>query len=1375
MASREQESPIVLPLYEQLFDMPHSPLSNQSRYSTSHENDGVEDHLHHFQASVDLQNSHESGVDDTQFVAIEPGSLKSGRSLVEDTQFVQLELDTRVAEEFIFSQAGYFMQGVPDALQPPIAKGSDITLPQNLIERPKTLVEQDPAKGFKFAVPIKAPARQFNRQLEHKGRTSSRKSSNELLSGHSYDGASLNPMASRFGGPKHTPRVHKRIQTQPFPEVVSDVNSRPLQSMKREKDGHSAAGTTEQQYQIPSSHENRDSTAAEVVNRHEHNSEDRTNMALRRSSPPPAQNQSRPRSSQSNRGQSMRRPLAVESLVLEGVAQNAFLRTSQPSKIQRSRGKQVQSGPELDEQTALAPTVTQNPLPNSLRSGDIASWAKQLQATITTYEQQMQVIKEKLDEIDQLKVEKVKTKEQIQLLEADNSELAQKVKKLDEKSAFYRDHINRVILTQKYLKAQSGKILEDTKELRALYEKRKAQITRLENIHQMIEETKKIDGEIDQLKKRNKELEKETKLKESHKTDFERVSEELVLERSKSEKLQKKLNERDTEHKELVEAITNAQNTVTDKLTGEGGLLSNISESKTSTQEKYGSIKAIKNGEMEASPAMRELIKELFSKLETKLQVLENVNFMTEDSDMNPMKRLEEYISQLYVDYEAQTKLNNTIAELQAEKTKLGVIIATKESDLQNKSNELEQLALDVANCHKQLAAKSEEIAAKSGELAAKSEELATVLASPREDPLLVEKLQGAETINSSLQARLDDANQQASAANEEIHRLKKSSCRDQQRITDLKDELQSMKQTYEKKYDDLLSSCKKRQEKSAQEASKAIQEADQKSTSLTKQYIEVFDELKQKISGLEPVKEELQKIRKTSADQESRINEFQEQLTASKDHVAQLEAYIQMIENKDPKKELDRWCLSHQSLQNEFVALRRLCQNDQKEKVQNFEKASIERRDMQSQLKGEAALERELQAAKGTIAHMQTELDAYKARISQSSIQIVQPIAEQNLGSCNQTASTLQENFQTLDDTECQSVKHSKQQASSNGLAENTRSRDSSGTLIGEYIDATKEAQNMTLTRPPSKRRIATRKSSSIFHPQHVEKVISAHVISTEETSHDPAINARKPSRPTVSFQSPVATIDDILPFSAITPVETNRHKRFFGELGDLKGQFSIPNYEDTHSPLHLDVGNKGHGLQITKTVQSHNKVQILKAPTTTSDGRNILPATDEFSDEFDTQDQEAQSTNKSRSRVLPKSSLKSTNVKDNHRAGFAAHPPVSQNNTSGSGINKSLLKASNGNSYNRTAGGVPSRLSMLDIDHHHPQHETPRGQQKMFDIQGSHLIAPPLRNKRKASFQSLGNQSKVPRISLLPRTKRTEVPSYQSFTSSIKLDPAV
>lgn len=177
---------------------------------------------------------------------------------------------------------------------------------------------------------------------------------------------------------------------------------------------------------------------------------------------PPSQPNSRPQSALSNTAKVRARPLVLDDLLPQGVAEAAVLSTIHPMKIQKSSGG-MSRGVKLHPQ---ANTHQQDPLATVSGLRSYLQNLPGIEQALKEYVDQKAVLESQQAEIEKLNLSNKESKEQIQLLQDEKVALAAKVKRFTEISARYKAHMNDVVQAQKHLMDERKKIKTESAEVR---------------------------------------------------------------------------------------------------------------------------------------------------------------------------------------------------------------------------------------------------------------------------------------------------------------------------------------------------------------------------------------------------------------------------------------------------------------------------------------------------------------------------------------------------------------------------------------------------------------------------------------------------------------------------------------------------------------------------------------------------------------------------------------------------------------------------------------------------------------------------------------------------------------------------------------------
>lgn len=171
---------------------------------------------------------------------------------------------------------------------------------------------------------------------------------------------------------------------------------------------------------------------------------------------------SRPQSRRSNCGKPMTRPVPTQELRPQGVLESVAQRETHSSKVTKSNNALNNLN---SSEASTRPAISEHGGPKSRPSPKLfEEYKKFLQNgqemldIMKDYEQQSQLVEAQKTEIEKLRDTNASTIKQVQALEKERTELADKLKKFAELSSKYKKHMNDVVKAQKYLKSQAMEI-----------------------------------------------------------------------------------------------------------------------------------------------------------------------------------------------------------------------------------------------------------------------------------------------------------------------------------------------------------------------------------------------------------------------------------------------------------------------------------------------------------------------------------------------------------------------------------------------------------------------------------------------------------------------------------------------------------------------------------------------------------------------------------------------------------------------------------------------------------------------------------------------------------------------------------------------------
>jgi hypothetical protein len=215
---------------------------------------------------------------------------------------------------------------------------------------------------------------------------------------------------------------------------------------------------------------------------------------------PSSQPNSRPQSRRSNHGVSMARPIAADDLCAKGTSEYTVLHASHQMKIEKSKGEQNHTNHAAKPHIVISSQKRDN-------NGTLSDFQKffrqaaDIEEKLLGYNSKIELVESQKEQIEKLQGSNQESKAQIKALESEKDKLQKKIEKYAELSSKYKDHINQVAVSQKWLLNQARKMKEDKKailEASTTFAKSEAHF---QNLEAMIKEAKEFRVPAVQLEK----------------------------------------------------------------------------------------------------------------------------------------------------------------------------------------------------------------------------------------------------------------------------------------------------------------------------------------------------------------------------------------------------------------------------------------------------------------------------------------------------------------------------------------------------------------------------------------------------------------------------------------------------------------------------------------------------------------------------------------------------------------------------------------------------------------------------------------------------------------------------------------------------------
>jgi hypothetical protein len=215
---------------------------------------------------------------------------------------------------------------------------------------------------------------------------------------------------------------------------------------------------------------------------------------------PSSQPNSRPQSRRSNHGVSMARPIAADDLCAKGTSEYTILHASHQMKTKKSTGGKNHTNPAAKPHAVIDSQKRDN-------NGTLSDFQKffrqaaDIEEKLLDYGSKIELVESQKLQIEKLQGSNQECKAQLKALESEKDKLQKKIDKYAELSSKYKDHINQVAVSQKWLLNQARKMKDDKKaimEASTTFAKSEAHF---QNLEAMIKEAKGFRVPAIQLEK----------------------------------------------------------------------------------------------------------------------------------------------------------------------------------------------------------------------------------------------------------------------------------------------------------------------------------------------------------------------------------------------------------------------------------------------------------------------------------------------------------------------------------------------------------------------------------------------------------------------------------------------------------------------------------------------------------------------------------------------------------------------------------------------------------------------------------------------------------------------------------------------------------
>lgn len=374
------------------------------------------------------------------------------------------------------------------------------------------------------------------------------------------------------------------------------------------------------------------------------------------------------------------------------------------------------------------------------------------------------------------------------------------------------------------------------------------------------------------------------------------------------------------------------------------------------------------------------------------MQACNNGATAQQESSIKLLDDFKTTVNQLRLDKKTELQLNNQICELGWSNDALIVEKNTLEQEIQNLTNQVDELKRDLAKCR--------------GQLNSKNDELVTALAAPKEDSWLRAKIQDLETARDGITSQLESSKQELAKLKEELGAFQESARHTEQQSKDWKrkfNEIQSRIKCLQEEKTRLLARKQQEIEEACQEERQRIAKAAEASKATLKMRLEsevshLERKVKEKDAELVLVKEQLRTAQDGSASQVDKSNILQRELFLYKERFIQQMAQLKRLEEQNPGREAcDRLADNLQSVRNECTELRNHLETIRTENNTNTEAVMRGQQVIEGNLRQIDTLENENEKLKEGNEELQKRLESCHAAYSQQEPLHTEPQSDQS------------------------------------------------------------------------------------------------------------------------------------------------------------------------------------------------------------------------------------------------------------------------------------------------------------------------------------------------------------------------------------------
>ncbi len=374
------------------------------------------------------------------------------------------------------------------------------------------------------------------------------------------------------------------------------------------------------------------------------------------------------------------------------------------------------------------------------------------------------------------------------------------------------------------------------------------------------------------------------------------------------------------------------------------------------------------------------------------MQACNNGTTAQQESSIKLLDDFKTTVNQLRLDKKTELQLNNQICGLGWSNDALIVEKNTLEREIQNLTNQVDELKRDLTTCRV--------------ELNSKNDELVAALAAPKEDSWLRAKIQDLETARDGITSQLERSKQELAKLKEEVGAFQESARHKEQQSKDWErkfNEVQPRIKCLQEEKTRLLARKQQEIEEACKEERQRIAKAAEASKATLKMRLEsevshLERKIKEKDAELVLVKEQLRTAQNGNASQVDKSNILQRELVLYKEQFIQQMAQLKRLEEQNPGREAcDRLTDSLQSVRNECAELRNHLETIRTANNTNIEAAMRSQQAIEGNLRQINTLENENEKLKEGNEELQKRLESCHAAYSQQEPLHAEPQSDQS------------------------------------------------------------------------------------------------------------------------------------------------------------------------------------------------------------------------------------------------------------------------------------------------------------------------------------------------------------------------------------------